>query len=223
LPSPGGWVRVEVADAGEGMDEATRARLFEPFFTTKQRGKGTGLGLYMVYTTVQAHGGVVEIDSAPGAGARIAIYLPEGTREAGTVLEAPAAEATSAPPARILVVEDEEMLRELSLEILTDRGHSVVLAKDGKEAVDLLEEPGAAFDLVVLDLVLPRLSGAEVFRRLRHLHPQLPVILSSGNIDDGMLDQDLRGGVAGVLSKPYRPSELAAAVARVLGKDTGGG
>jgi PAS domain S-box-containing protein len=220
----GEWVRIDVEDEGEGMDPAILARIFEPFFTTKQRGKGTGLGLYMVYTTVQAHGGSVDVESTPGKGTKFRIFLPA----AGVASPAPvpavaaadgagAAEGASARRCRILVVEDEEMIRNLALAVLRSLGHDVKGAEDGARAVALLEAPGAAFDVVILDLVLPKMSGPEVFRRLRKTHPDLPVILSSGNVEEGLLDAELRRGIAGVLPKPYRTSDLVSAVARAVG------
>jgi hypothetical protein len=226
----GPWVRIDVEDQGEGMDEATTLRIFEPFFTTKQRGKGTGLGLYMVYTSVQAHGGAVDVESSPGRGTTFRIHLPAETAgRAGGAPPAPAAPvgearpAAAGPPrgARVLVVEDEEMIRSLAVAVLAAQGHRVTAAADGEKALALLEAPGAAFDAVILDLLLPGMSGTDVFRRLRAIHPRLPVLLSSGNVDEGMLDQELRRGVAGLLPKPYRTSELVSAVARVLGGAAG--
>ena len=113
-------------------------------------------------------------------------------------------------------MEDEPLILDLAATFLRREGHLVVPAMDGVAAMAALEEPGASFDLVVLDLVLPRAGGADVFRRLRALFPELPVLLSSGNVEEGLLDPDLRAGVAGVLAKPYRPLDLVAAVAKVL-------
>ena len=108
------------------------------------------------------------------------------------------------------------MLRNLAVAILSAQGYAVESAGDGERAAALLEAPGASYDLVLLDLVLPKMSGIEVFHRLRAAHPRLPVLLSSGNVDDGMVDQEMRRGVAGLLPKPYRTGELVSAVARVL-------
>jgi len=218
---PASWLLLEVRDEGEGMDPATQARIFEPFFTTKQRGKGTGLGLYMVYATVHAHDGVVDVESAPGKGTCFRIHLPaaDGAAAPAPAVPAPAPAAAPAAPraaARILVVEDEEMLRNLAVAVLGAQGYAVEAAADGEEATAILDARGGDFDLVVLDLVLPRMSGVDVYRRLRAARPRLPVILSSGNVDEGMADQELRSGVAGLLPKPYRTGEMVSAVARVL-------
>jgi two-component system cell cycle sensor histidine kinase/response regulator CckA len=218
----GAWVRVEVADEGEGMDPATQARIFEPFFTTKLRGKGTGLGLYMVYATVRAHGGAVDVESETGRGTVFRLFLPAALEAAEVPPAAPPPPPPPAPAsARILVVEDEEMLRNLATAVLSAQGYTVESAGDGESAVALIEAPGSAFDLVLLDLVLPKMTGIDVFHRLRAARPRLPVILSSGNVDEGMLDQELRTGVAALLPKPYRAGELVSAVARVLAEAAG--
>jgi two-component system cell cycle sensor histidine kinase/response regulator CckA len=212
----GPWVRLEVRDSGSGMDEATRARIFEPFFTTKPKGKGTGLGLFMVYSTLRSLGGAVEVDSAAGQGTVFRAFLPVAPNA-----EAPGAVPAAEPegparPARILLVEDEEMLRSLAEVVLRGQGHTVETAVDGAEAVARLEAEGPPPDVVILDLVLPRISGADVFRRLRRRHPGLPVLLTSGQMEGDALDDDVRAGVAAVLPKPYRPAELVAAVRRAL-------
>jgi PAS domain S-box-containing protein len=232
LAPPAAWVRIDVEDEGEGMDAETLARIFEPFYTTKRRGQGTGLGLYMVHTTVQSHGGAVDVESAPGRGTAFRIFLPAGAAAGGGAAgpaDAPAAASPAAPapapaPAgrRILVVEDEEMIRNLAVAILEAEGHRVDSAGDGDAALRALQAPGAAYDLVVLDLVLPRRSGGEVLRRLREIHPGTPVLLSSGNVEDGLLDPEVRREVAGLLPKPYRTGELVSAVARLLGSPPAG-
>ena len=217
----GEWVRIEVEDEGEGMDEATAARIFEPFFTTKARGKGTGLGLYMVYITVQAHGGMVDVESAPGRGTRFILHLPAAAPSTAAAEPLPAAAPPArARPARILLVEDEAMIRDLSEGVLRRAGHSVTTAADGDRALALAGPADVPFDLVVLDLVLPGRSGSEVYRFLRERQPALPVLLCSGNPEDDMVDPSMRAGVAGILRKPYRPAELERAVARALAPRT---
>ncbi len=224
---PSGWVRIEVRDTGVGMDEAVRARLFEPFFSTKPRGKGTGLGLYTVYQVLGAYDGAIEVDSRIGAGTTFRLFLPRAAEGAVVpIAGGPHAPATPEPTGlrgRVLVVEDEDAVRNVAAEVLRRRGHQVSLAADGEAAVALVERDPSSIDVVVLDLVLPRLSGIEVFRRCRRLRPDLPVILSSGNVYEGLDAPDVRAGIAGVLPKPYRPDELTSLVERVLAARPGHG
>jgi PAS domain S-box-containing protein len=216
----GPWVCIDVKDNGCGMDEATRERLFEPFFTTKPRGKGTGLGLYMVFSTMSAHGGVIDVETEIGAGSTIRISLPALERRREPT-PAPSSRPIreSGHPGEILLVEDEGAIRTLFAQILEGAGHRVRSAPDGVAAVKtLMNDPPP--DLVILDLVLPGLSGHDVYRALRKRYPDLPVILSSGNVDDALLDPELRDGVAAVLRKPYRPALLAETVDRVLSEQS---
>ena len=214
----GPFIRIDVRDTGVGMDDAVRARLFEPFFSTKPRGKGTGLGLYTVYQVLGAYEGSVEVESRVGIGTRFRLFLPVAAAHSPTT-HVPLAALAQEPrgrAARVLLVEDEEAVRAVAEQVLTEHGHHVTVARDGEIAVTLFERNPSAYDVVVLDLVLPRLSGIEVFRRCRRLRPDLPVVLSSGNVYEGLDAPDVRDGVAGVLPKPYRPDELTAAVDRAL-------
>ena len=212
----GPWVRVEVRDTGVGMDDAVRARIFEPFFTTKPRGKGTGLGLYGCYQMLHAAGGAVEVDSRPGGGACFRLFLPVAPDVASVEGACAGPVAGTAPRARILLVEDEESVRRLARRILVGAGHTVEDARDGEEAVARFAADPSAFDLLLLDLVLPRMAGAEVLRRCLALRKDLRVLLSSGNVHEGLDDPAVRAGVAGVLPKPYLPTELLEAVNRAL-------
>jgi PAS domain S-box-containing protein len=221
VDSKGPWIRIDVVDTGVGMDRDVQARLFEPFFTTKPRGKGTGLGLYSVYQTVRAYGGAIEVDSRTGEGTRFRVFLPAAPEPAAVAspagAAAPEAESRRGPTcARVLVVEDEIPVRMLAVRILEGEGFHVESACDGEEAVAALESAPDAYDLVLLDLILPRQSGAWVFKRLRMRRLDLPVILSSGNVSEAMTDPGLRDGVAAVLPKPYLPAELVRVVRRVL-------
>ncbi len=214
------FLRIDVQDTGVGMDDAVRARLFEPFFSTKPRGKGTGLGLYTVYQVLGAYDGSVEVESRIGHGTRFRLFLPSSSGPtSASAVRAPLAtlaRVPRGPSARVLLVEDEGPVRDVAERVLTEHGHGVTVAEDGEIAVTLFERDPSAFDVVVLDLVLPRLSGIEVFRRCRRLRPDLPVVLSSGNVYDGLDVADVREGVAGVLPKPYRPEDLTSAVDRAL-------
>jgi PAS domain S-box-containing protein len=212
----GRFVRLSVSDTGRGMTEEVRARIFEPFFTTKGPGKGTGLGLAMVYGIVHQHGGWVECDSRPGSGARFDVFLPR----LGQAAEPSPPPTTPAAPsalggATVLLVDDEEALRGLGRAVLARQGCRVLEAEDGEKALEVYRgEPGRV-DLVVLDLTMPKLSGADTLKRLVALDPRARVLLCSGYAKGQAADLACEQ-VAGFLPKPYRPVELLLAVAQAL-------
>jgi two-component system cell cycle sensor histidine kinase/response regulator CckA len=175
----GKYIRIMLTDTGSGMDAQTQARIFEPFFTTKEVGKGTGLGLSTVYGIVKQHDGYVEVYSELGSGTTFKIYLPvaEGTVESEPVEIRP---SISGGTETILVGEDDDNLRELARDILEECGYEVLLAKDGPEAFDLYRSLGDRVDLVVLDIMMPRLSGIEAYERMRAIRSDLPVIFMTG-------------------------------------------
>ncbi len=212
--SPGRYVRLTVADTGEGMAPEVRRRMFEPFFTTKPPGEGTGLGLAMVYGIVKNHGGQIAVASRPGHGTAVRIYLPalEGTVQ---VLARPVPEVQGGRET-VLVVDDEITILELAREILSQKGYGVVLARDGEEAVGLFERYGESIGLVVLDIVMPRMGGKETFRRLKEMDPGLKVIVSSGFSRHGQAQDLLEAGADAFVQKPYRAEDLAAVVRRTL-------
>jgi PAS domain S-box-containing protein len=212
--SPGRYVRLTVADTGEGMAPEVRRRMFEPFFTTKPPGEGTGLGLAMVYGIVKNHGGQIAVASRPGHGTAVRIYLPalEGTVQ---VLARPVPEVQGGKET-VLVVDDEITILELAREILSQKGYGVVLARDGEEAVGLFERYGESIGLVVLDIVMPRMGGKETFRRLKEMDPGLKVIVSSGFSRHGQAQDLLEAGADAFVQKPYRAEDLAAVVRRTL-------
>jgi PAS domain S-box-containing protein len=212
---PGEFVRLRVGDNGAGISPEARAHIFEPFFTTKGPGKGTGLGLAMVFSIAQQHHGWVECHSIPGQGACFDIYLP---RHPGPVPSGPAAAPPQAPAGgheTILLVDDEAMVRNLGRSILESYGYRVLLANDGQEAVEMYRCPPHAIDLVILDLTMPRLSGRDALARLREIDPDLRIILASGYSAEHLREED-HEHLAGFISKPYRPEDLAQAVRTAL-------
>ena len=219
---PGPYVRVTVRDAGCGMDEATRARLFEPFFTTKEVGRGTGLGMAIVYGIVKQSGGYVFVDSAPGAGTTVRVYLP--------VVEAGAAPAETAPTARarlrgtetVLVAEDDPVLCGLARDVLAASGYTVLTAGDGLDAVDAAAGHRGALHLVLADVLMPRLGGREAGRRITAARPATPVVYMSGHIGEAAIHQDrlTLGENEGFLMKPFTPDALLAKVREVLDRRT---
>ncbi len=221
---PGDYVRVTVSDTGHGIDESIFDRLFEPFFTTKGVGKGTGLGLPMVHGIMQQHDGWVTVDSTLGVGSHFALYIPATMQEAGgkqavtrcisgpsdaTVLDMPVLAASVA----ILLVDDESMIRNLGRAILKGANYEVIEAADGQEAVEIFEREHERIALVVLDVTMPRLSGRDAFLRLKLIDPNVRVLFSSGYSSEDIAEIE---GAAGLLSKPYRPNDLLAAVRRAL-------
>jgi two-component system, cell cycle sensor histidine kinase and response regulator CckA len=206
----GRYILLSIGDNGAGMDDATQRRVFEPFFTTKKMGRGTGLGLSTVYGIVKQHNGWINLESLPGKGTTFSAYFPEAT---GLPEEAPASPQTAPPRSgkeTVLFVDDEDLIRDLGRQVLEMHGYTVLLAEDGRRAVELFEANRDAIDLVVLDLTMPHRSGLEVLRAIRKIDPGRRIILSSGNMPSEAVP-----GTA-FLPKPYRADMLARAVRSAL-------
>ena len=211
---PGRYAVIAVADTGAGMDEATRARMFEPFFTSKPQGKGTGLGLAMVYGTIEQHRGAIDVVSTPGVGTTVTLYLPVAD------VALPAATPAPAPPVaprrhRVLVVDDEAMIRTMTRRVLEKAGHEVVAADGGEAALEAYRA-NPAFAVVVMDMSMPGMSGAQCFAALRALDPAARVLLVSGYTDDHDLRGCLANGALGFLPKPYDRADLVAAIDAIV-------
>ena len=204
---PGDFVRVSIRDTGVGMDEKTRSRIFEPFFTTRTMGRGTGLGLASVYGIVQGHGGIIKVESEKGKGTTFHICLPASRRAVSAV--APAREVVEKGRGTILLVDDEEGIVSVSRELLTHLGYQVLTARGGSEALELYKEKGAAIDLVILDMIMPGMSGGETFDLLKELNPEIRVILSSGYSLDGMASRIMEQGCRSFMQKPFSLSLLS--------------
>jgi two-component system, cell cycle sensor histidine kinase and response regulator CckA len=213
--SPGPHVELGVADTGVGMPPEVVARIFEPFYTTKEAGKGTGLGLAAVHGTVTEFGGAVLVHSVPNHGTTIRLLFPAVASDQATA-PAASAKAHQAREGLALVVEDEPRIRQLVVRELTGLGFRVVEAADGLGAMSAVAAP-VSYDLAVLDLVLPRASGRQVFLALRAQQPALPILLTSGFAREGNISDLLEQPLVGFLEKPWRPSELLDAVERLLG------
>jgi signal transduction histidine kinase/CheY-like chemotaxis protein len=207
----GHYAVITVSDTGTGMDEQTRMHIFEPFFTTKEIGKGTGLGLSTVYGIVKQNNGFILCDSEPGSGSTFRLYFPL----AG---EAPGADAAAAPPLApggsetILIAEDDEMIRDLFRMVFTDNGYQVLTAGDGDEALAEFRKHPADIDLLVIDVIMPKKNGRDLYEEVRRIRPGIKVLFTSGYTDNivhkqGLLDEGIH-----FVTKPV---ELAAMLKRV--------
>jgi two-component system cell cycle sensor histidine kinase/response regulator CckA len=213
---PGRYVRLRVTDTGVGMDATVRAHLFEPFFTTKGVGRGTGLGLATVYGIVKQSGGFIWVDSAPGRGARFTIDLP--WVDAPTVAIAGAGLSARLPKGTetILVVEDEKAVRRLGSEVLASRGYTVLEASHGEEALRVVAEHVGPIDLMVTDVVMPRMNGRELVDRLIPIRPGMKVVYMSGHTDDAVVARGVETAGLTFLHKPFTLDVLARTVRAVL-------
>jgi CheY-like chemotaxis protein len=209
------FVMLSVSDTGHGMDQETRERIFEPFYTTKEKGRGTGLGLAMAYGIVQQHGGQIECESFPGVGTTFKIYLPaaeakpEAERTLGEDLPLSGAET-------LLLVDDEEDVRDLGKAILSGAGYTIIEATSGDEALEIYRTKGREISLVILDLIMPGMSGRECFQELVRCDPSIKILISSGYGSRDWTADSAPIDAAGFVKKPYATGELLRAVRSTL-------
>ncbi|MBN2352171.1 MAG: response regulator [Spirochaetales bacterium] len=211
------FIRVE--DTGVGMDETVLKRIFEPFFTTKQRDSGTGLGLAMVYGIVKKHRGFVDVESEQGRGAAFTVYLPARTdRVRPAAAPVSGAAAPEGGGETILLVEDEETLREYLATVLRTKGYRVLEAADGEAAFDLLREHPGGVDVVLADFGLPKMDGGELFKRVHTTGKQARMVLMSGFLDPSVKPLLMKTGVTHFLQKPVKPEALLTTLREALEK-----
>ena len=216
---PGPYLRLQVADTGEGLDEDTKRYIFDPFFTTKGKEKGFGLGLATVYGIVKQHSGSIWVESRPGQGACFEITLPE-TRQAACQEQAAAPQPLphAAHPTRVLIVEDDYLLRDVTAEMLHQLGYQVATAQDGAEAARIFAQH-PCIDLLLADVVLPGHNGREVFEHLRAQNPRLKVLYMSGYTQDVLTTHGMLDAGVPLLHKPFSIADLAQNLRRVVEKD----
>lgn len=215
------YVFVKVSDTGTGMSEEVKSKIFEPFFTTKEPGKGTGLGLALVYSIVQNHHGMIEVESEPDKGTTFSMYFPVDEHKALNEHDG-TAKRTDIPGGSetILVIEDEEMLSELIMTILVSNGYKVLSAADGEEGVAVFKKYKKDISVVITDLGLPKFSGDEVIRQIKSINPSSKIILSSGYVDADAKADLLKAGANRFILKPYKPAEVLQTVrAAIDGKE----
>jgi len=211
---PGDYVELSVSDTGAGMDEETRQRVFEPFFTTREIGGGTGLGLASVYGIIKNHGGVIRLYSELGHGTTFVIYLPASEKE--LVERKEPSEAVLGGTEAVILVDDEDMILEVGKGMLTTLGYKVMVARSGKQAIDLYREYENTTDIVILDMIMPDIGGREVYDRLKMINPKVRVLLSSGYSVDGQASEILQRGCDGFIQKPFNVKELSSKLRQIL-------
>jgi two-component system cell cycle sensor histidine kinase/response regulator CckA len=211
---PGRYVKIAVSDTGIGMDRETQQRIFDPFFTTKGVGTGTGLGLASAYGIVTNHQGIIEVDSDPTRGTTFTVFLPASDQ--------PATERPPRPTERIrgnetlLLIDDEEMILKVGAQMLTRLGYTVLTAQTGQAAIDIYRQQMDDIAMVILDMIMPVMSGRDIFERLREINPGIKALLSSGYSIDGQAAQILKRGCNGFIQKPFTLEALSQKIREIL-------
>jgi PAS domain S-box-containing protein len=215
-PRPGNYVQLTVADTGLGMDKQTIDRIFDPFFTTKEMGRGTGLGLASAYGIIKAHAGYIDVESEKGIGTTFNIYLPSSEKEVQKVVKTD--QEVIEGTGTILLIDDEEVILEVGQDLLEAMGYRVLTARDGREAVENYKDNRDKIDLVILDMVMPRMGGGEAYDRMKEINPKVKVLLSSGYSIDSQAKEILARGCDAFIQKPFGMQELSVRIREILDK-----
>ena len=207
---PGRYVKISVTDTGVGMDKSVQKRIFDPFFTTKEMGTGTGLGLASVYGIIKNHGGFINVCSEEGRGSTFNIYLPAtGSEGMAQRAEHKGEDKIIRGKETVLFVDDEDMIIEIIEEMLEQLGYKVLIARSGKEAIETYEKNKEQIDMVILDMVMPDISGGDTYDKLKEINPDIKVLLASGYSLDGAATEILDRGCNGFIQKPAKMRELS--------------
>lgn len=213
--APGDYVEITLADTGEGMDKATIPKIFDPFFTTKATGHGTGLGLAMVYGIIVNHGGAISVQSAPKNGTIFSILLPTTDKQIAAETKIPT-DIMEKGSETILLVDDEPMIVDIAQEILGVLGYKVLTAGSGQEALEVYTRHQDTVNFCIIDMIMPHMSGSELFDRLKKINPAVKVLLSSGYSIDGQAREILNRGCDGFIQKPFTISQLSIKIREIL-------
>ena len=211
----GEYVAVTITDTGKGMEEHVKTKLFEPFFTTKDNGKGAGLHLAGAFGTIKAHKGYCAVSSEPGRGSSFKLYLPLIKAEHAAEAEAKVP-VSAAGRKKVLVVDDEELMRSIFQEMLTLLGYSVELCASGREAIDVYGKKQDVTSLVIIDMTMGDISGMECFRELKKINPRVKAVIASGYNLNGKREEMTAEGIAGILQKPFETQALDQIVAEAM-------
>jgi signal transduction histidine kinase/ActR/RegA family two-component response regulator len=210
----GKYVRITVSDSGIGMDKKTQERIFEPFFTTKAFGGGTGLGLASAYGIIKNHNGIINVYSEKGHGSTFKIYLPASDKQ--VIVEKFKREEARGGSETILLVDDEEMVADIGKDLLEKLGYTVFVAAGGAEAIKLFQRHRDQIDLVILDMIMPDMSGGETFSRLRAIKPNAKILLSSGYSLDRRASAIMKQGCNGFIQKPFNLKKISHKIRQIL-------
>jgi CheY-like chemotaxis protein len=214
---PGKYVKISITDTGAGMDKATQQRIFEPFFTTKEMGRGTGLGLASAYGIVKNHGGHINVYSEKGEGTTFSIYLPASEKEIPEKMEL--TKSVVKGTGTILLVDDEDMVIGVGEQMLKTLGYEVLLARSGREAIEIYTDNQEKVDMVILDMIMPGMGGGEACDRMKEISPDIKVLLSSGYSMDGQAAEILKRGCNGFIQKPFSVNELSEKIGEILAEE----
>jgi two-component system cell cycle sensor histidine kinase/response regulator CckA len=213
---PGKYICVKVSDTGIGMRPEVIERLFEPFFTTKSEKSGIGLGLAVVYGIVRNHNGFFDVQSTLGEGSSFEIFLPILEELAKNSVEVQHKPSLTHGKGAVLIVDDEIQMRELAVTTLKQCGYHTIVAEDGVEALSMYRKSKAEINLVILDVIMPKMGGWECFRKLKELNPHIKVLIMTGYTTDGSVDDFLKEGAQDVIMKPFDLDTFTNTVNRVL-------
>lgn len=212
--NPGRYIRISVSDTGIGMDKATQERIFEPFFTTKGVGRGTGLGLASAYGIIKNHNGIINAYSEKGHGATFKIYLPASKKQ--VIKEKPRPEVAQGGTEMILLVDDEEMVADIGKDMLEKLGYTILVAASGAEALKIFNSYRDEIKLVILDMIMPDMSGGETFNRLKAIKPDAKILLSSGYSLNGRASKIMKRGCNGFIQKPFNLKQISRKIRDIL-------
>ena len=213
---PGKYVKVSVTDTGVGMDESTQQRIFEPFFSTREMGRGKGLGLAAAYGIVKGHGGVITVHSKKEEGTTFYMYLPAVKEEVRKEQE-PSGGIMKGTET-VLFVDDDETIIVVTGQIMESMGYKVLLARSGKEAIEVYKKNKNKIDMVILDMIMPEMSGGEAYDRIKEINPNIRVLLASGYSIDGQAQEILERGCDGFIQKPFNVEQLSHKLREILDK-----
>ena len=222
IPKAGKYVLLTVTDTGIGMDKKIQERIFDPFFTTKEMGRGTGFGLASVYGIIKGHNGYIDVESGKGEGTTFSIYLPVSEKNVKNAVNFPnivvKADRIVKETEAVLLVDDEEIVLEVGRDLLETMGYRVFSARNGYEALEIYKKNKEEINLVILDMVMPDMSGGKVFDELKKIDSDIKILLSSGYSLDDQISEILRRGCNGFIQKPFSLSELDIKIKEIIEK-----